>query len=59
MGRRRTPRDLKVGISDRYVDLDQVMLRKVMTYLLYAVIIGVMGYVALFRILRGCSRFAF
>ncbi|MEF8787609.1 MAG: hypothetical protein V5A84_00935 [Planctomycetota bacterium] len=41
------------------MDLDQVMLRKVMTYLLYAVIIGVMGYVALFRILRGCSRFAF
>ena len=35
------------------------MLRKIFVYVLYAAIIGIMGYVALFRVMRGCSRFAF
>ena len=35
------------------------MLRKVLRWLLYAAIIGIMSYVALFRVMRGCGRFAF
>ena len=35
------------------------MLRKIMIWLLYTVIIGVMAYVALFRVMRGCGQFAF